>query len=967
MIKGAEPISSADFNKGLVTRSDFLKGDINASPNTMDVQWNFDASLHKRLGHSSTNSVVIGSTAVAGWIIDSATSLTTNLQAYWKLEEPSGSRFDQLGTNILASKNNVTSIVGIRGQAALFAAGNSQSLIIATTGPLETGNINFTMAGWIYLATTSATQERVFISKRDAIADSFTKLLLHCDGTNLVGNFTDVSTFANTITANSGATVSSTQFKFGGGSYRSARDGRFLSTPDNAIFAFGASDFTIDFWVYLTNTSDSTFLAQYQDSNSDRAFLCDFTAAGQLRFSYSTDGTSATQSTLQNAWTPTINTWNHIAYVRNGSSLYFFVNGAVLGSPQNVSTDSIFDSTLNLTIGTYANPAPQAAFATSGFFDEIRISNGTARWVAAFTPPTNPYPPNDYEYYLYLNTDNVMTFRVSSLGTVQSGSVRATSAGALSVGSWYNVVAWHSNNSHLGISVNLSTTTAAYTTGVRVGSAPFMLGAISNDGINAMDGRIDETSFWQNRILTATDRANLYGGGSGNTYTTGQSNFSWASFDFGASSIRWLTIAAGTGLYASSNLGTTFVVIGTTRTQNYQSLTRSKNVLIATSDSYDVPLYWAGSAGTFANTLAPNSAPAAKFAQNYQGFLILLNFMNSNNVIRNRGFAYADENLQLTDTWQSSFDIPSSADDEITASFILYKFLYISTRFTIFRVAFTGGNPDWSYLKVKDWGFVPRTVQIVSLKGGGQVAIGLDWNRRLRAFDGFDDMFISDNIENDNGICDFAMNKVSYAGSGLVISHAILNTVKQEYRLNVAIGPSSTQTTHGILLNARNLAFYPYSNQLWQTMCMAQSNNQSYLMAADRSGFVYVLDSGNLDVITPINEVYDTPPLFSKLPEAVSKGKQLNLFFAPKSSGTLYYQERYNLSNTWSDVNRLTDKNGVSEMTGTENLLKLTRTIDVKATYNTIQFRLTSSGNTANPWELDRLDFLQQGFGIGQG
>ena len=43
MIKGAEPISSADFNKGLVTRSDFLKGDVNASPNTMDVQWNYDS------------------------------------------------------------------------------------------------------------------------------------------------------------------------------------------------------------------------------------------------------------------------------------------------------------------------------------------------------------------------------------------------------------------------------------------------------------------------------------------------------------------------------------------------------------------------------------------------------------------------------------------------------------------------------------------------------------------------------------------------------------------------------------------------------------------------------------------------------------------------------------------------------------------------------------------------------------
>jgi len=66
-------------------------------------------------------------------------------------------------------------------------------------------------------------------------------------------------------------------------------------------------------------------------------------------------------------------------------------------------------------------------------------------------------------------------------------------------------------------------------------------------------------------------------------------------------------------------------------------------------------------------------------------------------------------------------------------------------------------------------------------------------------------------------------------------------------------------------------------------------------------------------------------------------------------------------------MRKLSNKDGTSEMTGEENLIKLTRTVDVKATYNTYQFRLTSSAGTANPWEMDRLDFLQKGFGIGQG
>lgn len=756
MIKGAEPISSKDFNKGLVTRSDFLKGDIQASPNTMDVTWNFDASLQKRFGCSSVNTIAIGSTALAGWLLDNPTSLTTSLISYWKMDEASGTRLDQVNMNHFTAINNPLSQSGIRNNAVVFASNQSQGLIANSNTKLQVGGTSWTIAGWFYLANTSGS-EQTLIAKRN-ISDS----------------------------------------------------------PEFSI---------------IYHASSAKFL---------------FTAFTGGSFGYGT-------------------------------------NNAIL-------SDSF------------------GAVTNTGWY-----------FIAAF---------------------------------VNSGAV---------------------NN--FGISVNLSTSSASFTGLITSSSGYLNVGGVydNNNFVSGMinTGLADEVGFWKTG-LKQNQLATLYGNGTGNTYSSGEnSGYSWASFDFGASNIRWLTVAAGTGIYASSNLGTTFVNITSSgpgqRTQNYQSFTRSKNVLIATSDSYDPTLYWAGSTGTVSQVLAPNSAPAAKFAVNYQGFLILLNFMNSNNVIRNRGFSYADENLQLTDTWQNSFDIPSSADDEITASFILYKFLYISTRYTIYRVAFVGGNPDWSYLKVKDWGFVPRTVQIVSLKGGGQVALGMDWDRRIRAFDGFDDMFVSDNIENDNGICDFAMDKVSYAGSGLLVSHAILNPITQEYRLNVAIGSESTQTTHGILLNARNLAFYPYSNQQWQTMCMAQSNNQNYLMAADRSGFVYILDSGNLDVKTPINEMYDSPPLFSKIPETVSKGREIDMFFATRSSGIIYYQERFNLSNTWGELKRLTDKRGVAEMTGTENLIKLTRTMDVKATYNTYQFRITSNFGTATPWSLDRIDYLQHGFGIGQG
>ena len=561
-------------------------------------------------------------------------------------------------------------------------------------------------------------------------------------------------------------------------------------------------------------------------------------------------------------------------------------------------------------------------------------------------------------------------FRALTDGGLQNyRQVDATSIGALAVGTWYNVVCWSLTNSHIGISVNLSVNTALFAgTFTNSGIKTFTIGGQSNGAslLSCFDGRVDETSIW-NKVLTLTERQQLYANGSGNTYTSPNDPSTWYAFDFGAGTTRWLTIAAGTGLFASSNLGVTFLNIATDRTASFQYLDRSKNVLIATSDSYDRTLYWAGSAGTFAIGLTVNSAPNAKFSINYQGFLILLNYQNSNGTVSNRGFTYADENTQLTNPWNTSFELPSSDDDEITAPFILNKFLYVSTKYRIFRVSYTGGNPDWSYIEVKRWGFVPRTVRVFTLKNV-QVAVGLDWSRRLRVFDGYDDEIISDNVESNNNYCEFATSKISNAGSALLVSNCEFDLNTQEYRLNLAIGAGSLQTTHAIVLNARTLSMYPYSNQQYNAMCMAQSNNLQFLVAFDRSGFCHLLNSGNLDAgVTPINDIYDSPLLFNKSPSNVTKNRQINFFFSVSSSGTLYYQERFDFSNVFSGIRPLRNYFGDSTFLSTESALQIIRTVDLPSVQNIYQYRLTSSSGTANPWRMTHFDLFNSDLGVGRG
>lgn len=542
-------------------------------------------------------------------------------------------------------------------------------------------------------------------------------------------------------------------------------------------------------------------------------------------------------------------------------------------------------------------------------------------------------------------------------------SVSAISTAMLLTNSWNNVTFYHVTNAYIGINVNNGqATTSLFASIASSGNGEFeILGTVSNR-------RIDEIGYW-NKLLSATEISNLYGGGSGNTYTNIQSinTDSWYSFDFGAGAARWLTVAMGSGILASSNAGTTWVTVASSRTNTWQYMDRSKNVLIATSDAYDPTLYWAGSAGTFASILALNSAPSAKFSINYQGFLILLNYMNSLGIISPRGFSYADENTQLTSTWSDRFDLPSSDDDETTGPFILNKFLYVSTKRKIFRLNYVGGNPDWEYIQVANFGFVPRTIKVFNVKGA-QVATGLDWSRKLRTFYGFESDIVSDNVENFNNYCEFAMDNISLSGSGLLVSNAEFDPNEQEYRLNLAIGAQSTQTTHALVFNARTLALYPYANQPFNTMCVAESAGRQFLMAFDRSGLCHIQNSGNLDAgIIPINDVYDSPLLFKNSPSEVTKNKQVNLFFTTESAGTIYYQERFDFSNVFSQVKPLKNYLGEVELKSTDSSIIITRTVDLPSVQNIYQYRLTTSSGTANPYKLIHYDLFNSSLGVGRG
>lgn len=202
-------------------------------------------------------------------------------------------------------------------------------------------------------------------------------LLLPFDGANGSTTFTDVSSNAFAVTAPQGAPVISTAvFKFGGSAGDFTSGGR-LQTPANAAFNFN-DNFTVELDIYRTGMSGS-FDTVLVASVGESAFM--------IRGSTNNPGVfMASDSTpIAPGLSFDLNTWNHIAVVRVGSTVTVYKNGVSIGTgirSGTINTSGFFVGDSSLSFSRYFR----------GYLDNLRITKGVARYTANFTPPTEPFP-----------------------------------------------------------------------------------------------------------------------------------------------------------------------------------------------------------------------------------------------------------------------------------------------------------------------------------------------------------------------------------------------------------------------------------------------------------------------------------------------------------------------------------------------------------------------------------------------
>ena len=199
------------------------------------------------------------------------------------------------------------------------------------------------------------------------------------NGNSLLLNYTNAGIIDNAMMNNletvGNAQISTARSKFGGASMLFNGSTDALAGPSSQNLAFGTGDFTVEGWFYQTadNSYPTAFEVGNHISSTGIVFITKY-AGNACIYSGAFYGAAAT----------TLNTWNHIAWVRSSGVLRIFVNG-IVGST-TAFTNNLTDASF-VRVGTTGSLSP-AAYYFAGYIDDLRITKGYARYTANFTPPT---------------------------------------------------------------------------------------------------------------------------------------------------------------------------------------------------------------------------------------------------------------------------------------------------------------------------------------------------------------------------------------------------------------------------------------------------------------------------------------------------------------------------------------------------------------------------------------------------
>jgi hypothetical protein len=319
--------------------------------------------------HGPSNTLALGIASV-GNIVSYATSNFAPFAFYHIVFTRSSNAFRMFVNGVLVSY--ATNTINFASGSGTSIGGTSSSRFwdgYITDVRIIKGSIPTT-----YQTSATSTPTSVFTPPTAPLtAISGTSLLLSMQNAGIYDN-----AMINDLITVGSAQISTSVKKYGTGSLSFNGSTDYLQAPDSPILQL-TGNFTIEFWMYAASTSSGGIITKWTSGNV--GYFIGFGSSNSLGY-YATavgGGLSTTFSTT--------NTWTHVAVTRNGNVYTLWVNG--------VSANTVTTSTTNSDGGQVLNIGRNSANGInyySGYLDDIRITNGYARYTSNFTLPTSAFP-----------------------------------------------------------------------------------------------------------------------------------------------------------------------------------------------------------------------------------------------------------------------------------------------------------------------------------------------------------------------------------------------------------------------------------------------------------------------------------------------------------------------------------------------------------------------------------------------
>ena len=260
------------------------------------------------------------------------------------------------------------------------------------------------------------------------IDNSSSALTFTATGSPSVQKFSPFSPTAYTTSSN------------GGSAYFDGTGDYLTVSTLTAATGLGSGNWTFECWFYASVTKTfAQIIGNRSTATGSTAFVPIIVSyeSGVIKYYTSSNGTSWN---LVNAFTigsVSLQTWNHIAIVRNGANLDAYLNGIKISISTGLS--GISYTATNLFYVSGANDPFQ------GYVSNIRLVTGTVVYTANFTPPTSPVTAITNTSFLVNGTnagiyDSAMISDFETVGNAQvSTSVKKYGTGSMSfdgTGDW---------------------------------------------------------------------------------------------------------------------------------------------------------------------------------------------------------------------------------------------------------------------------------------------------------------------------------------------------------------------------------------------------------------------------------------------------------------------------------------------------------------------------------------------------